>query len=571
MIAQTTTQRYTDRTTKTLCGFRPVSHADFFVPATNRRAVHNGQVEKPIYLNKARHHSVVVETCPPSSVWATTKRYGGHMSALTIGSSAIRQINGLYSLNDLHKASGNLPKHQPALFIRLDQTQALIAEINSTDMQSLETREGRNGGTYACKELVIAYAAWISPAFHLKVIRVFLAQAGRTLPDTISKAQQGELATLIAERFPSVPVLSIAISEAMRHTVLGFDSPKAQGAKRQQSDGAFSMRDASSMGEADGASSDAPVPCARSVNLSVSPTRLTAGSEFYNLHKETIMQTDAGMLQPVRLEINGLSFRIFNINNRPWFAATDVCESLGLANSRKAIANLRECERCNLKLQRGGSLNLINESGLYTLILRCDAAIKEGTDAFKFRVKVTDEILPSLREHGFYAVQDRAISKAQQGELATLIAERFPSGKDRPYAWSRFNNHFRLASYKDLPASRFGEACKYIKQMPELAPALPASYNYPLESARPKRTIGRTAWMTVDVLLDERNPAPEFALLEALEKAGYDVNGARIRIESLHYQVIEYRKFRNRLKGLCDDVSVDRGRNVNFLPCGGAK
>ena len=77
--------------------------------------------------------------------------------------------------------------------------------------------------------------------------------------------------------------------------------------------------------------------------------------------------------------------------------------------------------------------------------------------------------------------------------------------------------------------------------------------------------------MTVDVLLDERNPAPEFALLEALEKAGYDVNGARIRIESLHYQVIEYRKFRNRLKGLCDDVSVDRGRNVNFLPCGGMK
>lgn len=127
------------------------------------------------------------------------------MTALIIGTSSIRHIDGLYSLNDLHKASGGEKRHQPALFIRLDQTQALIAEINSTDMQSLETREGRNGGTYACKELVIAYAAWISPAFHLKVIRVFLAEAGRTLqvPDTITKAQQGELATLIAERFPS--------------------------------------------------------------------------------------------------------------------------------------------------------------------------------------------------------------------------------------------------------------------------------------------------------------------------------------------------------------------------------
>jgi len=95
--------------------------------------------------------------------------------ALTLGNITVRQHNGLFSLNDLHKASGKEEKHEPNQFTRLDQTQALIEEIKSADQRiCIETRRGANGGTYACRELVIAYAAWISATFHLKVIRVFL-------------------------------------------------------------------------------------------------------------------------------------------------------------------------------------------------------------------------------------------------------------------------------------------------------------------------------------------------------------------------------------------------------------
>lgn len=121
------------------------------------------------------------------------------MSALSIGSSAIRQIDGLYSLNDLHVASGSAEKDRPSHFLRNDQTKALVSELENVQICAFKILQGRNGGTYACKELVIAYAAWISPAFHLKVIRVFLAEAGRTLqvPETITKEQQGELSTLI--------------------------------------------------------------------------------------------------------------------------------------------------------------------------------------------------------------------------------------------------------------------------------------------------------------------------------------------------------------------------------------
>ena len=126
--------------------------------------------------------------------------------ALTLGNITIRQQNGLFSLNDLHKAAGGEAKHQPALFMRMEQTQALITEIgNSTDSQSFKTKEGRNGGTYACRELVIAYAAWISAAFHLKVIRVFLAATTpqaeppqtRLDYDRISPAQAQDLKEIV--------------------------------------------------------------------------------------------------------------------------------------------------------------------------------------------------------------------------------------------------------------------------------------------------------------------------------------------------------------------------------------
>lgn len=135
-------------------------------------------------------------------------------TALTIGATSVRQLGDLYSLNDLHKASGGEDKHQPAKFVRLDQTQALIAAIeNSPEVASSETaripavktKEGRGGGTYGCKELVIAYAAWISATFHLKVIRVFLKQMTPTAAsrnpaiayDCISPAQAQDLKEIV--------------------------------------------------------------------------------------------------------------------------------------------------------------------------------------------------------------------------------------------------------------------------------------------------------------------------------------------------------------------------------------
>lgn len=117
--------------------------------------------------------------------------------ALQLGNIAIRQHNGLYSLNDLHKASGNAAKHRPNYFLGLEQTKELVAEIEIAGNPAIEAKT--KVGTYACKELVIAYAAWISAAFHLKVIRVFLesVQHAALPPATLTPAQQQQLKAAI--------------------------------------------------------------------------------------------------------------------------------------------------------------------------------------------------------------------------------------------------------------------------------------------------------------------------------------------------------------------------------------
>ena len=125
---------------------------------------------------------------------------------ISIGSSAIRQQDGLYSLNDhLQRCARSAgmeghgqAKNKPDLFLRLEQTKSLIDEISKGTDTYLSTKLGSQGGTYASKELVIAYAAWISPAFHLQVIRVFLdsqkAPAVSTLPAVRSLTKEEQTA-----------------------------------------------------------------------------------------------------------------------------------------------------------------------------------------------------------------------------------------------------------------------------------------------------------------------------------------------------------------------------------------
>lgn len=123
------------------------------------------------------------------------------MNALIISDISIRQdAEGRYCLNDLHKAAGGYSTDRPSKWLDNDGTRALINEIDAEKLaseqnQAFRVYKGGNGwqGTFVCKELVYAYAMWISPTFHLKVIRAYDAMVNKAptttaIPQTFSEA-----------------------------------------------------------------------------------------------------------------------------------------------------------------------------------------------------------------------------------------------------------------------------------------------------------------------------------------------------------------------------------------------
>lgn len=134
---------------------------------------------------------------------------------LVIGSFSIRQDeDGRYCLNDLHKASGNLSKHKPTFWLRNEQTQGLISELQNSNSQFAAIEQPVNvlrgnfsgdikQGTYVVKELVYSYAMWISAKFHLMVIRAYDSLVMEWMisgKQTISPEQCGILYNIVHTR-----------------------------------------------------------------------------------------------------------------------------------------------------------------------------------------------------------------------------------------------------------------------------------------------------------------------------------------------------------------------------------
>lgn len=145
------------------------------------------------------------------------------MNELTIANVGIRQdAEGRYCLNDLHRAAveagANARTKEPAKFFASTQTAELVRELTDTQILGIapvaSIKGGLQQGTFVCKELVYAYAMWISPAFHLRVIRAYDALATQPAqPSPVDLSNPAHLRTVLLSYTEKVIELEAKVQE----------------------------------------------------------------------------------------------------------------------------------------------------------------------------------------------------------------------------------------------------------------------------------------------------------------------------------------------------------------------
>ena len=89
--------------------------------------------------------------------------------------------------------------------------------------------------------------------------------------------------------------------------------------------------------------------------------------------------------------------RVLKRNNEAWFVAVDVCKCLDINNARQAVTRLDDDEKTTVISNDGRQMNIISESGLYSLVLS-----SRKKEAKVFKRWVTHDVLPSIRKTGGY-------------------------------------------------------------------------------------------------------------------------------------------------------------------------
>ena len=140
-------------------------------------------------------------------------------------------------------------------------------------------------------------------------------------------------------------------------------------------------------------------------------------------------------------DYKGKEVRTVEKNGTIWWVLKDICGVLDMDTSQigKVAQRIDEDERNQItvtdKLGREQNMYVVNESGLYSVILRSD---KE--EAKPFRKWVTSEVLPSIRKHGAYMTQEKLEEIILNPDMMIKLCNALKDEQDKNKALQAVNS-----------------------------------------------------------------------------------------------------------------------------------
>ena len=160
--------------------------------------------------------------------------------------------------------------------------------------------------------------------------------------------------------------------------------------------------------------------------------------------------------------------RTILVDSEPWWVLKDICDVLGLGSPHKVAERLDDDEKGRNQIPTLGGTQemvIINESGLYNVILRSDKP-----NAKAFRKWVTSEVLPSIRKRGIYATAETVEAMLNDPDTVIVLLTELKAEREKR---ARLENRIGEMRPKEIFADAVsaskttilvGELAKILKQ-----------------------------------------------------------------------------------------------------------
>ncbi len=152
--------------------------------------------------------------------------------------------------------------------------------------------------------------------------------------------------------------------------------------------------------------------------------------------------------------------RTITKNNEIMFVAADVCKALDIKNTSQAVNKLDADERSMFNIGRQGEACIVNEYGLYNLVLT-----SRKPEAKAFKRWITHEVIPAIRKTGGYTAKNKnGLSDEVQEKRAEAMLLNARTRQSK--AWMNISDKTNVPEYKRICQQKAAEVLAGVPCLP---------------------------------------------------------------------------------------------------------